>query len=263
MKEKGGDAMLPKFKTARAHAAYALLRRLYFILLFGYFPSLFLLSVLFDLGSQKGLMQLGFLLPFVVLTIFSFPVLLAILLIGVLIHHLLCVKTGRLGGRLAREGTVCYCLSLLFLILTCVSAITYTESFLPTLSFIGLCVFCLASALLFVCCHAHIRRAAGYEETDNQQESRRLTITKRVLTTAVVAVLALSFLLTPYSTVHYDDGGTVKIQALGYAVVKWNRCWDMANPDRTTEYQNEPQQTRVYLFPDNMKSYDELWRQKH
>ena len=255
--------MLPKFKTSRTHTVYALLRRLYFTLLFAYAPSLLLLSILFDLGSQSGFLQLGFLLPLAGLTILSFPIFMALLLVGVLIHHLLCVKTGRLSGRLAKEGTLCYSLSLLCLILTCASAIAYTESVMPIVSFVGLCVFCLASALLFVCCHAHVNRVAGYEDTDKMRESRRLRTAKHTLSSLVIVSFVLAFLLTPYSTVRYDDGGTVKIQALGYAVVKWNRKWDMDVPNEPSDYANEPQRTRVYLFPDNMKSYEELWRLKH
>lgn len=255
--------MLPQFKTDRACLVYALLRRLYFILIFAYVPSLFLLSAMFDLSSRGGFLQLGFWLPFVLLTIFSLPLFLALLLIGVLVNHLLCIKTGRVQGKPARVGALCYSLSLVCLLLTCVAAIAYTESFLPILSFIGVCAFCLAAALLFVCCHAYMRRTVGRDEMDDTQEPRRLSTGKRVLTAVVITVIVLAFLLTPYSIDHYDDGGTVKIQALGYAVVKWNRQWDMDVPNEPSDYANEPQQTRVYIFPDNMKSYQELWRLKH
>lgn len=255
--------MLPQLKTARARVVYALLRRLYFILLCAYVPSLFAISAIVDLGSKGGLLQVGFWLPFMVLSIFSLPIFLGLMLVGVLVNHLLCIKTGRVEGRPARVGTLCYSLSLLCLLLTSVSAILYTENVLPALSFIGLCVFCLAAALLFVCCHAYLRRAVELDDEEDATESPRLTLCKRVLTVSVVAVLVLSFLLTPYSTVHYDDGGTVKTQALAYAVVKWNRLWDMDAPGEPSDYANEPQRTRVYLFPDNFKSYKELWRLKH
>ena len=255
--------MLPQFKTERARVAYALLRRLYFILLFAYVPSLFLLSALLDRGPQGGFLQLGFWLPFVVLTIFSLPIFLALLLIGVLVNHLLCVRSGRIEGKSARVGTLCYSLSLVCLLLTSVAAIAYTESFLPVLSFIGVCAFCLAAALLFVCCHAYMRRTVEQDAADETTEPRRLSVAKRILTVLTVTVLVLAFLLTPYSTVRYDDGGTVKIQALGYAIVKWDRKWDMDTPGKPSGYASEPQRTRVYIFPDNRKSYEELWRQKH
>lgn len=255
--------MLPIFKTERARVIYALFRRLYFILLFAYVPSLFALSAIADLSSKGGILALGFWLPFILLTIFSLPILLAVLLIGVLVNHLLCIKTGRIDGRPAKVGAICYSLSLFCLLLTCVSAIGYTENVLPLFSFIGLCLFCVASALLFVCCHAYLRRVVGQDVIDEENEPRRLSTGKRVLTAVVVTVMVLAFLLTPYSTVHYDDGGTVKIQALGYAVVKWNRQWDMDVPDESSDYANEPQQTRIYIFPDNFKSYEALWRQKH
>lgn len=255
--------MLPRFETYRARAIYALSRRVYFVLLFAYIPSLFALSAIADLSSRGGFLALGFWLPFMLLTIFSLPVLLAVMLIGVLINHLLCIKTGRVEGKPARVGTVCYSLSLLCLLLTCVSAIAYTENVLPLLSFVGLCLFCVASALLFVCCHAYLRRVVGQDTVDTEPEPHRLSVVKRVLTVVIVTVAILAFLLTPYSTIHYDDGGTIKIQALGYAVVKWNRQWDMDVPNEPSDYANEPQQTRIYIFPDNFKSYEQLWRLKH
>lgn len=254
--------MHPQLKTTRARVTYALLRRLYFILLFAYVPSLFILSTIVDLSSRGGILQVGFWLPFLVLSIFSLPLFLALLLIGILVNHLLCVKTGRIEGKPARVGTLCYSLSLACLLLTCVSAIAYTENVLPLLSFMGLCAFCLAAALLFVCCHAYLRRTLDPDE-ETAVDPPRIATCKRVLTVSVIAVIVLAFLLTPYSTVRYDDGGTVKIQALGYAVVKWNRKWDMDVPNEPSDYANEPQRTRVYIFPDNMKSYEELWRLKH
>lgn len=255
--------MLPQLKTAPARMVYALLRRLYFILLCAYVPSLFVISAIVDLSSRGGLLQVGFWLPFMVLSIFSLPLFLALMLVGVLVNHLLCIKTGRVEGRPAQVATLCYSLSLVCLLLTSLSAVLYTESVLPALSFIGLCVFCLAAALLFVCCHAYLRRAVDLDDAEDAVEEPRLTVCKRVLTVSVVSIIVLSFLLTPYSTVRYDDGGTVKIQALGYAVVKWNRLWDMDTPNELSDYENEPQRTRVYLFPDNFKSYEELWRLRH
>ena len=254
--------MFPRFKTNRARVVYALLRRLYFVLLCAYVPALFVLSAIVDLGSKGGFFQIGFWLPFMLLSIFSLPIFLGLMLIGVLIHHSFCVKTGCISGRPARVGTLCYSLSLVCVLLTSLSAILYTENVLPALSFIGLCVFCFAGAILFVCCHSYLRRTANVSDTE-EEPSPRLKTYKRVLTVVVVVVMLLSVVLTPYSTVHYDDGGTVKLQALGYAVVKWDRKWDMGVEESAFDYENEPQKTRLYLFPDNFKGYEELWRLKH
>ena len=102
-----------------------------------------------------------------------------------------------------------------------------------------------------------IFRFVGVREVE--REARPLRRVKTAITVTVVTVTVACLLFVPFSTIHYGDGGTVMTQALTYTVMKWNRTqtWD-------GESVNEPnQRTRVYWFPHNFKSYDELWNMKH
>lgn len=114
---------------------------------------------------------------------------------------------------------------------------------------------CLLGAGLLV--RFLILRRVGFREME--REARPLRRVKTAITAAVVSVLVACLLFVPFSTIHYGDGGTVMTQALTYTVMKWNRTqtWD-------GEPVNEPnQRTRIYWFPHNFKSYDELWDMKH
>ena len=64
----------------------------------------------------------------------------------------------------------------------------------------------------------------------------------------IVAVLAI--LLIPIPTGVYEDGGTRVYSALTYKIVDWNR---FVSADETYDA------TRVYFFPNNLKSIDSLW----
>ena len=64
----------------------------------------------------------------------------------------------------------------------------------------------------------------------------------------IVAVLAI--LLIPIPTGVYEDGGTRVYSALTYKIVDWNRF------STTDEIYDA---TRVYFFPNNLKSIDSLW----
>lgn len=64
----------------------------------------------------------------------------------------------------------------------------------------------------------------------------------------IVAVLAI--LVIPIPTGVYKDGGTKSYSALTYKIVDWNR---MVTADETYDA------TRVYFFPNNFKSIDNLW----
>ncbi len=256
--------MHPHFKTDRAYIIYGLLRRFYFILLFAYPPALLALSLFASLGADNGFIALGFWLPFLIISTLSLPLFMGVLLLGVLIHHLLCIKTGVIGGRIARVSTVLYCLSFVCLVLTVFAAMAYTSNILPLISFVAVCVYCVASALLFVIAHAKLRRETSPEPpVMSSALTSRLTRYKRILTAVVTVLLVLSFLLLPYSTVQYDDGGTVKTEALVYTVMDWHRTHDMNDPDSGVDYSAEVQKKRVYFFPDNQKSYHELWEIKH
>ncbi len=62
----------------------------------------------------------------------------------------------------------------------------------------------------------------------------------------VVAILAILFI--PIPTGVYKDGGTREYTALTYKIVDWNRNSDNISYDKT----------RVYFFPNNFKTIDEL-----
>lgn len=92
-----------------------------------------------------------------------------------------------------------------------------------------------------------------------ERESAPLRRVKQAITATAVTVTVMALLFVPFSTIHYDDGGTEKTSAVAYTVMKWNRTqtWDGEPVD-------EPgQRTRVYWFPHNFKSYEELWEMRH
>lgn len=75
---------------------------------------------------------------------------------------------------------------------------------------------------------------------------------KRILIAIVVAIVTLAVLFVPKPGNIYKDGGSREYSALTYKIVKWNRLSEDGN------YSN----TRVYFFPENLKSIDELWQQE-
>ena len=72
---------------------------------------------------------------------------------------------------------------------------------------------------------------------------------KKVLLVVLVIVLFLAVLFVPIPRGPYRDGGTREYVALTYKIVQWNRI--------TSD--DSYQATRVYRFPDNFKSIDQLW----
>ena len=80
----------------------------------------------------------------------------------------------------------------------------------------------------------------------------------------ICAVVLLAVLFVPFSVNYYEDGGTVKITALTYSVVKWEKL--MGGPigeDGVMLYMETYENTCVYLFPNNFKALDELWVIRH
>lgn len=73
---------------------------------------------------------------------------------------------------------------------------------------------------------------------------------KKIWLPVVIAVL-LAILVIPIPTGIYKDGGTRAYTALTYKIVVWNRLG--------TAEDNVYHKTRVYFFPDNFKSIDNLW----
>ncbi len=95
-----------------------------------------------------------------------------------------------------------------------------------------------------------------FETSAFHEKIRRV---KNVMTAIIVTVSGLLVLLVPYSTIRYDDGGTVKHDALLYTVMEWNRTKDWYGEPVT----ETSQETCIYFFPQNLLSYDELWELKH
>ncbi len=72
---------------------------------------------------------------------------------------------------------------------------------------------------------------------------------KKIILTIIAIVLFLAILFVPMPKGPYKDGGTREYSALTYKIVDWNRL--------TTDSIYEA--TKVYWFPNNFKSIDELW----
>lgn len=72
---------------------------------------------------------------------------------------------------------------------------------------------------------------------------------KKKIWVPILIVLILVVLFLPIPTGVYKDGGTREYTALTYKIVDWNRNSEKVSYDKT----------RVYFFPNNFKSLDELW----
>lgn len=75
---------------------------------------------------------------------------------------------------------------------------------------------------------------------------------KKIFILILATVLPLAILFVPISKSPYRDGGTREYAALTYKIVDWNR--------QTTDGVYEA--TKVYLFPNNFRSIDELWAEE-
>lgn len=64
-------------------------------------------------------------------------------------------------------------------------------------------------------------------------------------------VILLVILFVPIPTGVMNDGGSREFSALTYKIVKWNRLIDENNTYKKTSF---------YIFPNNFKSIDELWK---
>lgn len=72
---------------------------------------------------------------------------------------------------------------------------------------------------------------------------------KKIIFTVIAVVLLLAIFFAPIPKSPYRDGGTREYSALTYKIVDWNRLTD----DGVYEA------TKVYWFPNNFKSIDDLW----
>ena len=84
---------------------------------------------------------------------------------------------------------------------------------------------------------------------------------KKVISLICVAIL-LIVLFVPFGRNVYDDGGSVKITALTYSVVKWKKLAHYMNEDGSYSG-GFYEKTSIYLFPDNFKDLDDLWNIRH
>lgn len=74
---------------------------------------------------------------------------------------------------------------------------------------------------------------------------------KKKIWIPILAVVFLAILTVPIPTGVCKDGGTRIYSALSYKIVDWNRLVDAGDT-----YDN----TKVYFFPNNFKSVDQLWQ---
>ena len=78
---------------------------------------------------------------------------------------------------------------------------------------------------------------------------------KKSIIRSVIIIVVLLILFCPTGCVMYRDGGTRDYKALTYRVVIWNRFVPKAATAGVEIYHK----TSVFLFPDTLKSIDELW----
>jgi len=71
--------------------------------------------------------------------------------------------------------------------------------------------------------------------------------------TIIITLLVLIILFVPFVRRTVDDGGTVVYDSLTYKIVVWNPLTADENGNRV-----DSKETKIYFFPDNMKSLDEL-----
>lgn len=88
--------------------------------------------------------------------------------------------------------------------------------------------------------------------------SRRTSVWKILIPAVLAALLLLLFFPIPKGS--YDDGGTQTYDALLYKIVRWNKLNVVLN-----DHGDEPESmvyrhTSFYFYPDNTKSYEELWK---
>lgn len=72
---------------------------------------------------------------------------------------------------------------------------------------------------------------------------------KKIWLPIIAAVVLLAVLFVPIPSGTYKDGGTREYAALTYKIVDWNKLTSDGTYDKT----------KIYFFPNNFKSIDELW----
>ena len=82
---------------------------------------------------------------------------------------------------------------------------------------------------------------------------------KKTIAIVLTVVIAL-VLFVPIPKGPYDDGGTREYVALTYRIVVWNRFVSKYDENGNTVRLEKYSNTTIYWFPDNFKSYSELWQ---
>ncbi|MBQ7324982.1 MAG: hypothetical protein IJW98_04500 [Clostridia bacterium] len=83
---------------------------------------------------------------------------------------------------------------------------------------------------------------------------------KKTRSILLIVIIAALVLFVPIPRGPYDDGGTKEYVALTYRIVVWN-CFVPTYDENGTIIRFEKyNKTSIYLFPDNFKSYSELWQ---
>ena len=72
---------------------------------------------------------------------------------------------------------------------------------------------------------------------------------KKIWLPIIAAVVLLAVLFVPIPSGTYKDGGTREYAALTYKIVDWNKL----------TYDGKYDKTKIYFFPNNFKSINELW----
>ena len=83
---------------------------------------------------------------------------------------------------------------------------------------------------------------------------------KPIIIVSIVFAVILLVLFLPIPKGTYADGGTRDYDALLYKVVVWNKIQVELNEDGTDGESQIYHKTSVFWFPDNQKSYEELWK---
>ena len=79
---------------------------------------------------------------------------------------------------------------------------------------------------------------------------------KKKLTIILIALVVLILIFPMYRGM-LKDGGTKEYTALTYKVIKWHRLYDVdVDDDGSWTFYRK---TRVYFFPQNLLSTEELW----
>ena len=260
----------PKFLTKRAEALYEILKRLWFIGILIYLPLMMGLALISDLQGSAGFFDLGFLFLLFLFVWFTSSFYCFFIAAGLSANGLLTLKTRKLQNPKAK---LAYILSLTLAAVMTVWNILAVSIKLPSflnISIVIAPVLGLADIVFLLILQKKIGRDLAEEPSFDDAFSHKLTSIKHAMTAGIVLLFVLAFLCIPYETLRFGDGGTVMTQALAYTVVDWNRGKDPAllsgskdEMEENLRYAEEEQHTCVYFFPNNFKSYRELWEMKH